>query len=534
MNPETQWLQKKWKLPDDACDAVEKLFAAQKEGSTACKLQEPVSGWGNAAAAPDGEQTTPLVLVSHGDSTFVQTRWFFEAEKKIARLLWQLNCEAPVPFPPEKVSAYFSGEGRQRDAAAMALTKRLTVITGGPGTGKTYTLARILALLIEGGIDPKLIQLTAPTGKAADRMKGAVNEACKSLEECLRVKLEAASSSSKTIHSLLRYHPGKDTCTYNIGHRLPCSVVIVDECSMVDTMLWKALLDALPDGVRLILLGDPNQLESVGRGNVFSEMAASESLKTARVHLTQSHRFENRPAIAQLALAIEDRNDSAALDLLSKNQDASCPNGVFWDESAGFSQILKSLPPAVLEAMQSVAFAPTPQDAMTALNTVRILTSHRIQTSGSDSLGSEIEQLICKKRPDQKIKNRPIIINRNDPETGLRNGEVGIVYSDADGLMVFFEKREAIPISKLPEHSPAWTITVHRSQGSEYENVLVVLPKKSSSPLATRQLLYTAITRSKQSLFVYGPAEVVQKAIQSPLSRTTLLEWHLQSLSVKA
>ena len=528
MKPETQWLQKKWAMPDAACDAVDKLFAAQKEGSTAHKLEAPVSDWGKAAAPPDGDKSTPLVVVDHDASTFVQTRWFFEAEQKIARSLAGLNSEDPVDCTPEKLANCFPEEGLQRDAASMALAKRLAVITGGPGTGKTYTLARILALLIDGRIDPKTIQLTAPTGKAADRMKEAVNQASTSLRQGLQAHLQAASSSSKTIHSLLRHNPGKNICTYHHGHRLPCKILIVDECSMVDTMLWKALLEALPDDARLILLGDPNQLESVGRGNVFSEIAASEALKSARVHLTKSLRFSDRPAISQLALAIEGRKAEEAVDLLSKNQEPTCPDGLFWSESTGVSQILKNLPPAVLEAMQAVAFAPTPEEALQALNKVRILTSHRIQTSGSDSLGSEIEKLLTGKNPSQKIRNRPIIINRNDPETGLRNGEVGIVYPDGEGLKVHFDKREAVSVSKLPEHSPAWTITIHRSQGSEYENVLVVLPKKSDSPLATRQLLYTAITRSKQSLFVYGPAEVIRKAISHTGQRTTLLEFHLR------
>jgi exodeoxyribonuclease V alpha subunit len=531
MKPETQWLQKKWAMPDAACAsaAVDKLFAAQTEGSTALKLEAPVSDWGRAAAAPDGDPTTPLVVLDHNASTFVQTRWFFETEKKIAHFLTGLNSDAAVACPPEKLAIYFSEEGRQRDAAVMALAKRLTVITGGPGTGKTYTLARILALLIDGGIDPQSIQLTAPTGKASDRMKEAVNEACKGLEEGLRAKLEAASSSSKTIHALIGHHPGKNSCTYHAGHRLPCKVLIVDECSMVDTMLWKALLEALPNDARLILLGDPNQLESVGRGNVFSEIAASEALKSARVHLTVSRRFSDRPAIAQLALAIEDRKAEEAVTLLAKNQEPTCPGGLFWNESAGISQILKNLPPAVFKAMQAVAFASAPEEALQALNKVRILTSHRIQSTGGDSLVSEIEKILTGQNPGQKILNRPIIINRNDPETGLRNGEVGIVFSGGDGLKVHFDKREAVSVSKLPEHSPAWTITIHRSQGSEYENVVVVLPKKSDSPLATRQLLYTAITRSKQSLFVYGPAEVIQKAISHTGQRTTLLEFHLGS-----
>jgi len=529
MKPETQWLQKKWAMPATASDAVDKLFAVQKEGSTALKLEAPVSDWGKAAAPSDGDKNTPIVVVEHDASTFVQTRWFFEAEQKIAFSLSGLNSDAPVSCSPEKLAAYFTEEGRQRDAAAMALAKRLIVITGGPGTGKTYTLARILALLIDGGIDPKFIQLAAPTGKAADRMKEAVNEASNGLEESLRANLGAASSSSKTIHSLLRYNPSKNSCTYHAEHRLPCKVLIVDECSMVDTMLWQALLEALPDCVRLILLGDPNQLESVGRGNVFSEIAASEALKPARIHLIKSRRFSDRPAIAQLALAIEASDDKAALEILSKNQEPTCPDGLFWNDSTGISQILKNLPPAVLEAMQAVAFASTPEEALQALNKVRILTSHRIQSSGGDSLGSEIEKILIEKAPGKKILNRPVIIDRNDPETGLRNGEVGIIHTSGDTREVYFENRPPISLSKLPEHSPAWSITIHRSQGSEYENVVVVLPKKSDSPLATRQLLYTAITRAKKSLFVFGPTEVIQKAISQTGQRTTLLEFHLGS-----
>lgn len=533
MKPEIQWLKDKWDMLDAVADAVELLSKAHKEGSTACKLQTPPSDWGRAVAKPDGDKSTPLVAVDMEGSTFLQTRWFFEAEKKIASRLRALNSQASTTCPSQKLADYFSEEGTQREAARLALARNLAIITGGPGTGKTYTLARILALLIDAGEDLKSIQLTAPTGKAADRMKEAVKEACKGLENGLQTKLEAASSTSRTIHSLLGYHPGKNACTYHAGHRLPCKILIVDECSMIDTLLWQALLEALPDDARIILLGDPNQLESVGRGNVFSEIARSESLAPARVHLTESRRFADRPAIYALAQAIEKKDPHNATALFTENTDPACEKGLFWSDATGSAQVLKSLPPAVLEAMQSVAFALTPKESLEALTKVRILTSHRIQTSGGDSLGSEIEKILTGKNPSQKILNRPIIINRNDSETGLRNGEVGIVFSGEDGLKVHFDKREAVSVSKLPEHSPAWTITIHRSQGSEYENVLVVLPKKSDSPLATRQLLYTAITRAKKSLFVFGPTEVIQKSVSEPAARTTLLAFHLGNSNSK-
>jgi exodeoxyribonuclease V alpha subunit len=461
-------------------------------------------------------------------STFLQTRWFFEAEKNIAARLLALNSEASTTCPSEKLQDYFDKEGPQREAAKLALDRNLAIITGGPGTGKTYTLARILALLIEAGADLKLIQLTAPTGKAADCMKDAVKEACERLDPDLQEKLGTVAATSRTIHSLLGHHPGKNACTYHAEHRLPCKILIVDECSMIDTLLWQALLEALPDDARLILLGDPNQLESVGRGNVFTEIARAGVLKPARIHLTKSHRFANRPAIFALSKTIETKEAVAAASLVTENTNPACTHGLFWKDATSHSQILKNLPPAVLEAMQSVAFAPTPEEALKALTKVRILTSHRTPASGHQSLGSEIEKFLIEKSPGKKILNRPIIIDRNDPETGLRNGETGIIHTAGETRIVHFEKRPPVSLSKLPEHSPAWSITIHRSQGSEYENVVVVLPKKTDSPLATRKLLYTAITRAKWSLYLFGSTEVIEKAVSEPAGRTSLLSLHLE------
>jgi exodeoxyribonuclease V alpha subunit len=178
--------------------------------------------------------------------------------------------------------------------------------------------------------------------------------------------------------------------------------------------------------------------------------------------------------------------------------------------------------------MQAVAFAPTPEEALKALENVRILTSHRTPAAGQQSLGMEIEKFLLEKFPGKKILNRPVIIDRNDPETGLRKGEVGIVHTAGGNRAVHFDKRPPVSLSKLPEHSPAWSITIHRSQGSEYKNVVVVLPKKADSPLATRQLLYTAITRAKKSLFLFGSTEVIEKAVAESATRITLLRWHLE------
>ena len=527
MRPETRWLNEKWAMPAAAAQGVDALFQAHGEGSTACKLETAPSDWGRAVSRPDGDKSSPLVLVEMEGATFLQTRWFFEAEKSIAQKLRALHTSPAKISAQARLETYFPQEDPQREAAQLALEKNLAIITGGPGTGKTYTLARILALLVEAGVDAKNIQIAAPTGKAADRMKEAIDEACKSLPTDLTEKLRTVAGTSRTIHSLLGHHPGKNSCTYHAGHRLPCEILIVDECSMIDTLLWHALLEALPDNARLILLGDPNQLESVGRGNVFSEIARSSAMASARVHLTESRRFADRPAIAALALAIEKSEVDKAVDIFSKNTAPECAGGLFWSDATAPSQILNSLPPAVLDSMRAVAFAPTPEEALKTLAKVRILTSNRIPASGNQSLASEIQKILVKDSSVKKVLNSPIIIDRNDPETGLRNGEVGIVHSTGETRIVHFDKHPPVSLSKLPDHSPAWSITIHRSQGSEYENVVVVLPRKSDSPLAMRQLLYTAITRAKKNLFVFGTAEVIKKAIENTGGRISLLRWHL-------
>ena len=536
MNLEIEWLKSRWELSDGATKALMELFKAHEKGATACTVDFPVSDFGGAASDPDQDASTPLLVVANAGASYLQTRWFFESERQIAARLLKLNSAPPKPVPHEKLQKYFDQPGDQREAAELALSRNLAVITGGPGTGKTYTLARILAILLETeDLDPRYIQLAAPTGKAADRMREAVEQSSAKLSEDLREKLQAASSSSKTIHSLLGFHPGKNTCAFNADRRLPSKILIVDECSMVDTLLWRALLEALPDECKLILLGDPNQLESVGRGSVFSSIERSPALYVARKHLKESHRFSTESAIGNFALAIGYEDVDGVLKLLKANTDVECPRGIFWNESSNIPGVFKSLPPLVRHALKEAAFAESAEKSLEALGKIRILTAHR--SSGRASVEEEIQKLF----PGRRIPNRPVIIDRNDPETGLRNGEVGVVHiSSAQSRTVVFEKRDkskpafSCPLSKLPEHSPAWAITIHRSQGSEYDNVVVILPRKAESPLATRELLYTAITRAKKNLFVFGPEEVIRQAILCRAHRTTLMEWQLERLSQKA
>ncbi|MBJ7390686.1 MAG: exodeoxyribonuclease V subunit alpha [Chthoniobacterales bacterium] len=544
-NPEIQWLIERWKLPlkGPAIEQVERLLQAEAEGSTAVALPAADIDWGEAAAK---DPRAPLVLCDG----HLQSLRCYKAETIVARRLADLvdpmkeNPLAPVAEDTsDAVAGLFPDAGQdsaQVQAARTALAKRLTVITGGPGTGKTYTLARILALLIadEENIRPELIRLAAPTGKAADRMKQSVMDTSNQLVGVSWGQgpaLQRIGAQSSTLHSLLGYNPSTGKCRHNAQSPLPCQVLIVDECSMVDLHLWKALMDALPTDARLILVGDPLQLQSVGQGNVFGDLVnhardEGSPFYGSLVRLTESWRFQDQPGICELAEALE-RSDSNAAEELLRGANEKPERGLIWLETGGKKLSYDKYPEAIRAAVEAVARAGSPLEALAALDRVCILTAHRGAFVGADAVGTAVNKEIAIRKigPGRdRLPNQPVIIKVNDPETGLRNGAVGLLHTDTTGKRrVWFKSRHSAeaqdyPVGALPEHGSAWAITIHRSQGSEYDDVLVILPREES-PLTTRELLYTAITRAKKRVYIAGTIEAVRKAVETPAKRTTLL-----------
>lgn len=544
-NPEIQWLVDRWELPlkGTAIEQVELLLQAEAEGSTAVALPAGDIDWGEAAAKDPG---APLVLCDG----HLQSLRCYKAEAIVARRLADLvdpMKENPLVPVAEDASDAVAGlfpdarqDSAQVQAARTALARRLTVITGGPGTGKTYTLARILALLIadEENIRPELIRLAAPTGKAADRMKQSVMDTSNQLVGVSWGQgpaLQRIGAQSSTLHALLGYNPSTGKCRHNAQSPLPCQVLIVDECSMVDLHLWKALMDALPTDARLILVGDPLQLQSVGQGNVFGDLVnhardEGSPFYGSLVRLTESWRFQDQPGICKLAEALE-RSDSNAVEELLRGANEKPERGLIWLETGGKKLSYDKYPEAIRAAVEAVARAGSPLDALAALDRVCILTAHRGAFVGADAVGTAVNKEIATRKigPGRdRLPNQPVIIKVNDPETGLRNGAVGLLHTDTTGKRrVWFKSRHSAeaqdyPVGALPEHGSAWAITIHRSQGSEYDDVLVILPREES-PLTTRELLYTAITRAKKRVYIAGTIEAVRKAVETPAKRTTLL-----------
>jgi exodeoxyribonuclease V alpha subunit len=373
-------------------------------------------------------------------------------------------------------------------------------------------------------------------------MKKAVGESLEHLPLGFRPwieELKVVANKSSTLHSLLGYNPSSGECRYNDARPLPCEVLIVDECSMVDVLLWQALLKAVPENARLILVGDPNQLESVGRGNVLAELARVASnpksrLHAAWVHLTEARRFKERPAILALATALENLDAEGAATLMSEAKGSDAPKGLAWLEIQDNSLSWSAFPQPIQVALTAVAEAETPQAAMEALGKICVLTAQREYFVGSKALSLAIEDHFAREAVGLRQPNQPIIINQNDPETGLRNGSVGVIITGADGVRkAWFPslKQEGsfqeFSVARLPDYSPAWALTIHRSQGSEFDEVLVILPRQES-PMTTRELIYTAITRARRTVYIAGDLESVRKAAGNPSRRITMAGAHLE------
>ena len=444
--------------------------------------------------------------------------------------------------PPAPAAATTSAPGTaevdmQRVAARTAATRRLCVISGGPGTGKTSTVVKILALLVEqrakGNDRPLRALLLAPTGKAAMRLSEAIQRA-KSTLACSDAIRAAIPEEASTIHRALGSIDGSSTrFRHDRLHPLRADVVLVDEASMVDLALMNRLVDAVPDTARLILLGDKDQLASVEAGAVLGELCGSASarrahdapLATSIVELTRSYRYAMGSGIEALARAINAGDAAGALAILD---DARFPD---------VERITPSSEGALSDALRAAALAgfrpyldeSDPQAQLRALERFRILCSHRHGPYGVGAANADVEALLAaegviERRAGATYRGRPIIVTRNDYQLQLFNGDVGVIVHQGDRRLAFFLAADGTPRllspARLPPHETVFAMTVHKSQGSEFDRVAVLLGDRSS-PLLTRELLYTAVTRARRAVRLHATAEVLMDAIARPIERAS-------------
>ncbi|MGE8496855.1 MAG: exodeoxyribonuclease V subunit alpha [Pseudomonas sp.] len=447
----------------------------------------------------------------------------------------------------------------QRLAAAQAVRRKLAVISGGPGTGKTTTVVRLLAALLEQSEGGALaIGLAAPTGKAAARMAEAIRSAKASLPVSEAIKA-ALPDEARTLHRLLGSRGDSPQVRHHAANPLALDVLVVDEASMVDLALMAKLVDALPPSARLILLGDKDQLAAVEAGAVFAELcegrgfdaqAAADlqritgqqvvvetprsALGDAVVLLTHSHRFAGDSGIGELARRINGGDVAGTLALLREGR-----ADLAWYEQPTPADLLERLDQGYTPFI-AVARTGEPQASFDAFNAFRALTAQREGAWGVAGLNEALEARIKRRSQvasrERWYVGRPVMVRQNDYALGLFNGDIGICLQTEHGLRVCFEGEEGFRFfapARLPSHDSAFAMTVHKSQGSEFSEVLLVLPEQPS-PLLTRSLFYTGITRAKHKVEIWGLAQRLGDAVATRAERAAGLAERLASTSASS
>ncbi|MBF6226507.1 exodeoxyribonuclease V subunit alpha [Nocardia abscessus] len=484
---------------------------------------------------------------------------YYRQEQTIRRVLTERSAHHPVVDPRivrRELDRLFDAStgpapDRQRLAAALAATHWTTVVAGGPGTGKTHTIARIIALLAaHRETEPKLpalrIALAAPTGKAAARLQEAVREQA--------VSLGLPELTAATLHRLLGWQRGRSTrFKHHEFNRLPYDVIVVDETSMVSLTMMSRLLAALRPDTRLVLVGDPDQLASVDAGAVLADLVAGPVAATPNpvlddilgpeptadhaealtalertrlrggiVRLTRGRRFGGR--IADLAVAVRAGDADAALELLRGGGD---------ELSLCAPDELIAVRADVVRAASAVSAAALDGDAagaLSALESHRLLCAHRQGPFGVERWDRMAAEWAAAggAGPDSHqapwYPGQPLLVTANDHEARIYNGDTGVVVRMADGSLRAALQRGSEPYLVHPTQFPAVTtvfaMTIHRSQGSQYDTVSVVLPEPEST-LLTRELLYTAITRARRHVRIIGTDESIRAGIARRVLRAS-------------
>ena len=438
----------------------------------------------------------------------------------------------------------------QLAAALMAALQHLTIITGGPGTGKTTTVAKIIWLLLS--IQPALrIALAAPTGKAATRMAESLLTTTQQFPDSIRKSVEQLQPA--TLHRLLGYKKDSIYFRHHEENPLPYDLVIVDECSMIDAALFAKLFAAIGPNTRLLLLGDKNQLASVEAGSLFGDLcnhpevinAFSPStlelintfLPTAErkipasqptdhplaehiIELQFSHRFNSNSDIGRFSYAVL-HNDTKVIDSFLQDKTSTDVQIV----SPPNESVLTSF----LEGYRNYILSPDISAALGLLQQQRILCAVREGKAGLYESNQTAENWLKKQQllqPDNGFyENRPIIITRNNKELNLVNGDIGIVRTINGEKKVWFDagngQVRGVSVHYIQNAETVFAMTIHKSQGSEYNQVLIRLPEQAKIALLTRELLYTAVTRARNQVFILSSPEVLKTTAAGRVSRVS-------------
>jgi exodeoxyribonuclease V alpha subunit len=479
------------------------------------------------------DRSRPLRL----EGTWLYLDRYWAEEVAVANRLREMTAAPPEAIDDERLREGIvrlfgaDAEGDQAMAAAEAVRRRFAVVAGGPGTGKTTTVARIVALLCEqAGDRAPLVALAAPTGKASARLQEAVHEEAARLDVSDAVRAQLRALQATTIHRLLGFRPGsRSRFRHNAEQRLPHDVVIIDETSMVSLSQMARLIEALRPDARLVLVGDAGQLASIEAGAVLGDIVGDSEADRSRPGisvLVQGHRYGDE--IARVAAAIRAGEGDQVIELLAHSGGA-----VTWiDEDPGTTRSIDAVRRGVVDAARAgiqAARRDEPAEALTALNSFRVLCAHRRGPMGVANWTARIESWLEAEidgfsARERWYVGRPLLITENDRELRLYNGDTGVVIRTRDDRVMAAFERGGRPVLYSPTRLGAvdtvYAMTIHKSQGSQFATAAVLLPEPGSRIL-TRELLYTAATRAQSRLILVGAEATVRAAVARPVARAS-------------
>lgn len=467
--------------------------------------------------------SSPLPLIVENGQLYFYRYWFYENRlaNQIKELLPPISTETELSTLLNK---YFTQDSKEIDwqkaAAKKTITHSFSIITGGPGTGKTTTIVKILAILLEIAETknlPLLIALAAPTGKAAKRLQESINLSKKTLP-CSESIKKRITTTSTTLHHLLAPNHLTPYFKHNAKHPLIYDIVIVDEASMIDLALMSKLVDSLKPRSKFILLGDKDQLASVESGTVLRDL--TNALPEHTVELKKSFRFQGQ--IKEFANAVNSQLSEEAWNILKNDQQQIS----LLDEENQTEYAIEQYTPYLEQIKKNTEF----KTIFSTFNQFQILCATRHGENGVIDINNKIEKRLARQNKIRLIGQwyigRPILVTQNKPEMQLYNGDIGICLQDehTSTLAVFFPHPDGNSIKKilphrLPAHETVFAMSIHKSQGSEFDHCLCILPN-AMSPILSKELIYTAITRAKTKLKIQATYSIFNQALQKKIVRT--------------
>ncbi|WP_394754051.1 exodeoxyribonuclease V subunit alpha [Crenothrix sp.] len=492
----------------------------QTQGHNCIRINDELKALALASGlAGLADQSNTLPLIVEQDRLYLHRYWNYEN-----RLVQKIQGMTHTSQPPLQLEAalnrYFTPSEEadwQREAAKIAVTQSFSIITGGPGTGKTTTVVKILALLQELADRPLYIALAAPTGKAAMRLQESIG-ANKTALPCTDAIRQLIPETVTTLHRLLGAKPPSPYFRHDADNPLAHDLVVVDEASMVDLALMSKLLDALKVGARLILLGDQDQLASVESGAVLTDLTAALPLHT--LELKKSHRFGG--IIKEFAVAVNQQQPEIAWQCLHTE------NAIV---SLLSSDLISYIAEQQIPYLSLVKRGANFTDIYHAFNRFQVLCSNHQGKKGVSDINYRVEQKLFAQKhiylAGQWYAGRPVMVTQNNAALHLYNGDIGLCLPDKEQhnkLMVFFQDangqiKKHLP-SRLPQCETVFAMTIHKSQGSEFENVLLVLPD-TINPVLTKELLYTGITRAKETIKLATSNVIFAATVTQKIERVT-------------